>query len=295
MKKKEEFRYLKIPYGENLLVRLGQKQIEEQKKMELEFSKEHFHNLMEISICRQGQGEIYAGHREYIYKRGDVLIIPRDFSHAIISKSEENSFWESVFLDPSMFLEMRYKTETKKKEQLLEEIELRPFLKSKQEEPALIKEVDLIMDQYRLQEYGYQECVWGLVYALLMEIVKINRKDYQKPEFENAYMHEKTRIIGAAMSYIEKNYAKDLRMSDISQAVFVSETHLRRIFDEYCAVSPMDYKKKIRINHACELLRMEDFNINEVAYKVGYSNMSTFINHFKEITGETPKHWKGRR
>ena len=94
------------------------------------------------------------------------------------------------------------------------------------------------------------------------------------------------------MEYIEKNFAKDLRIADVAQAAFVSETCLRRLFVEYCQISPMHYAKTVKIEKACELLENKHININEVAYKVGYSNCSTFINNFKQITGQTPKQWR---
>ena len=35
-----------------------------------------------------------------------------------------------------------------------------------------------------------------------------------------------------------------------------------------------------------------DANINEIAYKVGFENMTTFINNFKKVVGCTPREWK---
>ena len=94
-----------------------------------------------------------------------------------------------------------------------------------------------------------------------------------------------------AFEYIEENLEKELSVSEIAKAAYVSETYLRRLFAECCALSPAQYIKMVRIDAACKLLKQGDANINEVAYKVGYSNVSTFINNFKQITGKTPKQW----
>lgn len=289
-----EFQYLKIPYGESALALLGSEWIKEYGLGEdvKECKKTHFHNLMEIAICRMGTGEIYFEHEKFEYKKDDVLIIPRNFSHTIISHSGEKSFWEYIYLKPSVLLEKVYNAETRKKMKLLEEIEYRPFLKSKKDAGVLITELDLIMDQYRRKEYEYKISIDGLLLALLLEIARINHKDHEKPEFEKKTNPEKVEVLGVALDYIEENFAKDLRISDISQAAYVSETYLRKLFMECCSVSPMHYAKMIRIEHACELLKKKDVNINEVAFQVGYTNLSTFINNFKCITGETPKQWK---
>lgn len=289
-----EFRYLKIPYGENALAMLGSDWIKEYGIGEhiKENKKMHFHNLMEIAICRMGTGEIYLDNRRFQYEKDDVIVIPRNFPHAIINYPGEKSFWEYIYLKPSILFEKICNAESRKKMKLLEEVEHRPFLKSKKDAQMLISELDLIMDQYRRKEYEYKTSVDGLLLALLLEIARINYKDYEKPEFERKTNPKKVEVLSAALDYIEENFAKDLRIFDIAQAAYVSETYLRRLFSECCAVSPMHYANMIRIERACELLEKRDVTINEVAFRVGYTNLSTFINNFKSITGETPKQWK---
>ena len=286
------FQYLKIPYGENLLTMLGSDCIEmyEHSQEGENDDTKHFHNLMEIGICRTGSGEVLIDDKRYHYKQNDVIVIPRNFAHAIIPA--EKSFWEYIYLKPGTFIEKVEGMDSRKKASLVENVEARAFTKSKDESTTLFAEVNLIMDQYRRREYEYKKSVGGLIFALFIEIARINRKESQKPEFERALNSEKVEALGAALEYIEANYAKDLRTIDIAKASFVSETYLRRLFMESCATSPKHYAKMIRIEKACEMLENKNVNITEVAYKVGYTNISTFISNFKQVTGKTPKQWK---
>ena len=289
-----EFQYLKVPYGENVLALLGSEWIREYgpDKSAKEDKKEHFHNLMEIAVCRMGTGDVYIDHERFEYQKDDIIVIPRNFSHTIISYPGEKSLWECIYLNPSLFWENCNNVEARKKTKLLEEIEYRPFMKSKKDAEILITELNLIMNQLRVKEYEYKNCIEGLLLALFIEIARINHKDKAKPEFEKKFSPKKVETLSVALDYIEENFAKDLRISEISQAAYVSETYLRRLFAECCGVSPMQYTKMIRIEHACELLEKKDININEVAFRVGYTNLTTFINNFKDITGETPKQWR---
>lgn len=288
-----EFQYLKIPYGENALTLLGSECIKEYGMGEhtKEDKKKHFHNLMEIAICRMGTGEIYLDDEKFEYKKDDIVIIPKNFSHAIISHPGKKSFWEYIYLKPSNIFGKFYNVESRSVVKLIEEIEERSFLKSQKDAQVLIAELNLVMDQYRRKEYEYKHSIDGLLLALLMEIARINHTDQEKPEFERKTISKKLEVLSTALDYIEKNFAKDLRISDISRAAYVSETYLRKLFLECCAVSPMHYANRIRIEQACELLEKKDVNINEVAFRVGYTNLTTFINNFKIITGETPKQW----
>ena len=150
----------------------------------------------------------------------------------------------------------------------------------------------LIPREIRTQEYGYRACVKGLVYTLLMEIVKITSmesleiKSVQNPNWD------KLKKIELAMQYVDTHYAEEIRISDIANAAYISESYLRRIFAETYNMSPLWYVNFVRIDSACKILRDQALNINEVAQKVGFDNTSTFIKNFKKIVGKTPKQWR---
>lgn len=289
-----DFKYVEIPYGEDALALLGSEWIREYGVDDKgkAISRNHFHNLMEIGICRWGSGEIVFDKKRYPYKKGDITVVPKNYPHATVNEQGEKSFWEYIYIKPSVFLEKIYKSEVRKREKFTEEVEYRPFIKGQDEVPGLVAEINLIMDQLRIREYEYRNCIKGLLFALIMEIIKINHIDSEKPEYDEKYSPRKVKTMGKALEFIEENYAKDLRISDIAEASFVSETYLRRLFAECCAISPMQYVKLIRIDAACKLIKSTDANINEIAYKVGFTNMATFINNFKQIVGCTPKQWK---
>ena len=125
-----------------------------------------------------------------------------------------------------------------------------------------------------------------------MEIIKINRMDNESQNYAESMNPQKVKKLYRALEFIEENYMKELRICEIAQAAYISETYLRRLFADCCSVSPMHYIKIIRIEAACKLIKNSDENINEIAYRVGFNNMTTFINSFKKIMGCTPKQWK---
>lgn len=289
-----EFKFLEILNGEDVLALLGSEWIKEYGVDENgnRKTKNHFHNLMEIGVCRWGVGEIVFDQKRYPYRKGDVMVIPQNYPHGIFNTEGEKSFWEFIYVKPAVFLEKVCKGELRRRKRYSEEVEYRPFLKRREDAVQMTAEINLIMDQFRVRDYGYRDCVKGLVFALLMEIIKINHIDNEKPELDEKYSPQKVQTLALALEYIEKNYEKELRISDIAQAAFVSETYLRRLFTECCAISPMQYVKMIRIDAACKMMKNTDANMNEIAYNVGFENMATFINNFKKIVGCTPKQWK---
>ena len=153
-----EFQYLEIPYGENVLAFLGGKWItedgnRENKKKDQNY---HFHNLMEIAVCRAGTGEIRIDQKYFSYQEGTVIVVPRNCSHAVMPNFEEESVWEYLYIKPVDFFEKAYPLEVRKRDQIVEETEERPLVKSKEDARFLAAELNLIMDQYRIREYGYK-------------------------------------------------------------------------------------------------------------------------------------------
>lgn len=290
----DEFQYFEITNGEDVLALLGSDGIRsygvDGNGEEIENG--HFHNLLEIGICRWGYGTLTFGKNKIPYKNGTIVIIPKNHSHSVKNREGEKSFWEYLYINPAVFLETRSGMDKYEIRNYLEQIEKRVFVKQREELPILASEVDLIMDQIRMQEYGYRNCVRGLVYALLMEIVKINHEEFE--QYQGKDMTNETDIlkIYRALDFIDENFAREIRAADIARAAYVSETNLRQMFGNYCGMPPMQYVNLVRIKAACKLILKYDSNINETAYKVGFSNISTFINNFKLYVGETPKQWK---
>ena len=131
----------------------------------------------------------------------------------------------------------------------------------------------------------------GLLYTLLMEIVKINSQDIWIMEKEEKMDRDKLEKLKKALAYVEENYAEEIRISDIADASYISESYLRKIFAENYNMTPIQYVNFVRISHACKILQKEAISITDVARRVGFDNMSTFIKNFKRITGKTPKIW----
>lgn len=286
-----EFRYYEIPNGENVLALLGSSWIREYSVDEngKNILTNHFHNLLEIGICRWGKGKLVFDDEEMPYSDGTVVIIPKNFPHNTINIPGEKSFWEYIYINPSDFLTRVYESANRDIKKYLDNIEKRPIKKQAEEIPLFVNEVNCLMDQIRMQEYGYRNCIKGLVYTILMEIIKINYEDLAQKKAP--IIRSNQAKIKQALDFVDEHYSEDIKIADLAEAAFISETYLRRLFSEYYNMSPLQYVNLVRIEAACKLLKKEDYNIYEVAHKVGFDNMSTFIKNFKKMVGETPKQW----
>jgi DNA-binding response OmpR family regulator/anti-sigma regulatory factor (Ser/Thr protein kinase) len=80
----------------------------------------------------------------------------------------------------------------------------------------------------------------------------------------------------------------NLNVEFLAENIGISRVHLYRKLKELTNQSTSDFIKTIRIKQAAELLADQKVQVSEVAYAVGFSNLSHFSNSFKEFYGISP-------
>jgi AraC family transcriptional regulator len=94
--------------------------------------------------------------------------------------------------------------------------------------------------------------------------------------------------IQRVIELIELNKGSDISLDDLAKTAAMSPFHFSRSFKRATGLPPHQYLANRRVEHAKELLRSTNLPVAEVAYRVGYSNMSHFILLFRRVTGGTP-------
>lgn len=104
--------------------------------------------------------------------------------------------------------------------------------------------------------------------------------------------------IGEARRFIERNCYKKVCLKDVAQSVSMSPKYLSKIFKKHAGIGFNEYKLSVKIGEAKKLLKAAGFNVDQIAYKLGYRNAESFSRIFKDITGKSPTQYRkytGRR
>lgn len=83
----------------------------------------------------------------------------------------------------------------------------------------------------------------------------------------------------------------DLTVNDLATAVYMSRSNLFRRLKALYGVTPNEYLRNKRLNHAAELLKQNRYNISDISFMVGFSSPSYFASCFKKYFGTLPKHY----
>ena len=95
-------------------------------------------------------------------------------------------------------------------------------------------------------------------------------------------------IVGQLRSRLNENLA----LEDTAKQWGMSVRSLTRLFQTKLHITYIQYVKMLRIIRAMELIKDSDLTMTEIAYEIGYSNISAFSNNFHQLTNMRPTEFK---
>ncbi len=91
-----------------------------------------------------------------------------------------------------------------------------------------------------------------------------------------------------AVSYIRDHFQESVNMTDLARRTGMSVRQFNRRFREVFGTNPRTFLIKTRIQAACVELRSTDKPISDIALDFGFSDQSSFTQHFRKHMGITP-------
>lgn len=102
-------------------------------------------------------------------------------------------------------------------------------------------------------------------------------------------------LIERIMKVINDNLSNpELNVEMLAQNVGMSRVHMHRKLKELTNQSARDFIRNIRLKQAGALLASKKSSVSEVAYSVGFVNLSHFSNSFKEFYGMSPSDYASK-
>lgn len=99
-------------------------------------------------------------------------------------------------------------------------------------------------------------------------------------------------IVTEALNYIQIHLHQKITIDDIATHVNISPRQLTRKFKSEMEVTIVDYINSQRVAESEYILLHSDATITDIAFSVGFSSESYFIDVFKSINGITPNAYR---
>lgn len=94
--------------------------------------------------------------------------------------------------------------------------------------------------------------------------------------------------VNSAIGWIRDHYAEPLRIDDLARLAGMSTSALHRRFRDVTAMSPLQFQKRIRLQHARTLLMTHPGDIAGIGHTVGYDSPSQFNREYRRLFGNPP-------
>jgi two-component system response regulator YesN len=92
--------------------------------------------------------------------------------------------------------------------------------------------------------------------------------------------------------FIERNSDKKISLEHVAEEVHLSSKYLSRLFKETTGEGFNEYRLKIKIQKAKELLKTTEYTVDQLAIQLGYKNSESFIRMFEKLTNLTPTQFR---
>jgi AraC family transcriptional regulator len=249
-----------------------------------------------VKYVASGEEIYYANGKKYIVKEGEY-IIGNDFTSSIVNINTKEPV-QGLCIDISS--------------QIISEVAQYHDLNG-----ADLKEF-LLSDQFFVNKYNTKNTSLGytlkeinkkiisgkisndlqeneLFYSVAESIINDQRFVFDhlsKMDFKKIVTNEEVfRSVMHAKSFMEEHITENLSLEQICSEAGISKYHFVRVFKNTFGISPYQYQKRKRLDHA-RIELMKGTSVLETALLFGYADVPTFSKAFKQALGKSPSQIK---
>ncbi|MED4225892.1 AraC family transcriptional regulator [Neobacillus cucumis] len=255
---------------------------------------EHRHSFIEMNYVFSGTCTQYINGKEVILKEGDLCLLDTNVMHGIESASENdiiiNIMIRTSYFDSALLQRLSGND-------LLTDFFVNAIYQQKKDSRYIIfpkgqnnrlKEIIIqALGEYFDPQLCSNEAIKSymiLTFTELLRIYNSSSENKEEPTFKKA-------IISDILSYMEQNY-QTLTLETTAEKFHFHPNHLTRLLKTNLGKTFMELSHQLKIKNACTLLENTDLTIDQIANKVGYTNITFFYKSFKKIHGVTPAEYR---
>jgi AraC-like DNA-binding protein len=100
--------------------------------------------------------------------------------------------------------------------------------------------------------------------------------------------------IDAVQRFLQERYADPLTLPVIAARFGFNPSYFSRLFHQQAGVPLVEYINGVRIRRSCALLKRTSLGVLEIAFSVGYNNLSHFNRYFRKLMGMSPREYRAQ-
>jgi AraC family transcriptional regulator len=243
---------------------------------------EHYTTMHAISLTLSStlSERWFNGSRKSEYQtEGSMVIIPAGTLHRSLWEQEVQFMF--VAIDHQLLEQLGTEIGSSK------DIELIPHYATLRD-PLLQGIILSVKDELQLGGAGglYIEQLTTTLAVHLLKKYCVNKNKHNISAHDDGLPKYKLR---QALDYINNHLDQDIKLTNLAQAVGMSQYYFTRLFKQSMGMAPYQYVIQQRVEKAKLLLKCWQVAISDIALACGFANQSHFTKYFRQLTGVTPK------
>ncbi|MFZ3046805.1 MAG: GlxA family transcriptional regulator [Desulfatirhabdiaceae bacterium] len=142
---------------------------------------------------------------------------------------------------------------------------------------------------YLVEKYCGHEVALQSSKSLISDMNRTSQAPYATFQYRKDHGDEHIIMV---QEWIENDFDKNLNYDDLARKIGLSRRTLARRFKTATGETPLTYQQNIRVEAAKRFLEKGIRSFDEITYKVGYEDSSTFRKIFSKQTGLLPKDYR---
>ncbi|MGF1734760.1 helix-turn-helix domain-containing protein [Photobacterium satsumensis] len=258
----------------------------------------HFHQEYELVIHRHFQGKACIGHYEGSFGNNNMVLIGPNLPHRFIAtgtEAEQLCETHIIWFKKEWIANMMFScVEIRKIETLLKRAEKGVEFS----EEACLQVIRLLETITSHPPMGQLGILLQVLSTLVGDKNSRTLLSYapQKLSYSPQKEHNAEKVsqekIEKVCQYLEDHFSQPVTLADLATYMNTSESSIHRLFSVHFKESFSQYLKKLRLNHAAELLQTTSQPIGLIAESVGYRNQVNFNRQFKDYKQITPRQYR---
>ncbi len=237
-----------------------------------------------VSMVLEGEQRIQTYEDELIrVKAGELLFIPRGMYYVTDLLPKTGHFRSILFyFDEDIIQDFLASSKVSS----FSSDQLPDYLKLEQSSTIQLF-VDALIAVY--QDHQLQNKAFLKV--KLLELLHLLNSQVPNQDFANFLFRLTLPKKRNIKSFMSSNFDKPLKIEDYAYLTGRSISSFRRDFKNYFNTTPQKWIKTKRLEKAVALLQQKEMSVTDLAFEVGYENISYFIKEFKQEVGLSPKQY----
>ena len=248
----------------------------------------HYHPEYELVYVEATTGIRHVGQHVSSFMGSDLVLIGSNIPHLNFDYGLKTEYHQIVIQLKENFLSDAFNEtpELQQIRQLFDKASLGLSFHGK----TKVTVANKLQKMHQLNYFDQLLCLLEILQILATshEVSELNEQDTSIKLFLN----DKIRM-GTIYKYIHANYNESPDVNKVAASVHLSTSAFCRYFKKQTKMTFTEFVNQYKITQAKTLL-LQDKNISEVCYEVGFESLSYFNKLFKKINGENPSAFKKR-